>query len=235
MENPNQSRPLAPWIPRVVAGAVVALGICSFMLAEEGKVSFKPAEVKEVGEIFVPSPGQTNGTVVLNAVISDEGKPQSIEVRRGIEGLTGPATDAVKDWTFTPALLNGKPVTTRVVVAVTLHPWGPGAFPVPLPPLLPQSDEAIQAEFQPPDVVRAAFPRYPDLTKIGGTVVLEVDLDEKGEQGGINILKDLPPLTETSEAALTDWRFRAGMDNGTPTPSKIVLAFVFQPWTPPAN
>ncbi len=233
MEGPNPRRALPAWTLRIAVGTVAVLGICGAMLAEEGNLSFTPAEVKETSEIFIPAPGQTNGTVVLNAVITEDGKPHSIEVRRGVEGLTSSAADAVKDWTFTPALLNGKPVTTRVVVAVTLHPWGPGAGPVAFPHFVPQSEEANQAEFQPPEVVLATFPLYPNFITIGGTVALQVELNEKGEVGEVSILKDLPPLTENSRAALAKWRFRPATRNGTRVSSKIVLVFVFQPWSPP--
>jgi hypothetical protein len=204
----------------------------------EEKPSFVPAEVKEVGDNLNFAPGRVSGTVILNAVIADEGTPKAIEVRRGIDGLTGAASDAVKDWTFSAALVDGKPVTTRVVVAVTLHPWGPGLGPVALTESLPQSDEAIQAAFQPPEVLAAAFPLYPDLIAVGGAVVLEVDLDEHSQPGDTKILKDLPPLTETCMESLKKWRFRAATNNGSPIPSKIVLAFVFlaySPAPPPSN
>ena len=213
---------------------VVLLGcvaVCGWAGTEEAIRAFTPAEATEVSEITVPLSGQANGTVVLDALIAEEGKPQRIEVRRENPGLTSLARDAVKDWTFIPAKLNGKSITSRVAVAVTFNPAGSLAEPVPLPRLLPQSAEAIQAEFQPPDVVRAAFPKYPHATTVAGAVVIQIVLDEKGAVGAVQVLKDLPPLTDSTREAIADWRFRPATQNGTPVPSKIVLAFVFHPWS----
>ncbi len=215
----------------VAACLWVVLGI--WAAGGENKVSFEPAEAISVGEISLPSAPGAIGTVVLNAVVVEEGKPQSIEIRRGISGLTELATAAVKDWTFSPAIFKGKPVTSRIAVAVTYSP--PGAFPetVSLPPPTPQNDEAIQAEFQPPEVIGAEFVLYPVDSNAAGTVVLEVDLNKEGVPGEVKILKDLPPLTSQAQKTLPKWRFRAATDNGRPVPSKIILVFVSQPWSSP--
>jgi hypothetical protein len=189
---------------------------------------FRPAETLSVTDITVPIAG--NGTVVLNALIIEAGKPRKVEVRRDIANLTPLAVQAVEDWKFSPATLAGKPIVSRMPVAVTFRPPGFAAA-VPLPPLIPQSGAAIQAEFQPAELTRAAFPGYPATTVVAGAVVLEVTLNEKGEVEEVKVLRDLPPLTEQAKVTLAEFRFMAAAFNGSPVRSKIVVAFVSQPFT----
>ena len=200
--------------------------------SEIDKPSFHPAEAVSVTDITVPVAG--NGTVVLDAVITDKGEVQKVELRRDIAPLTPLAVQAVQDWKFSPATLDGKAVASRMPVAVTFRPPG-SAAPVPLPALIPQSDAAIQAEFQPAEVTRAVFPRYPDTTVVAGAVVLEVSLSEKGEAENVKVLRDLPPLTDEAKAVVGNFRFMAATFNGKPVRSKIVLAFVSQPLATPLS
>ncbi len=60
------------------------------------------------------------GTVVLLAVISREGKPLSLKtVASPNRLLSDAAKQAVKQWRYTPTLLNGEPV--EVVTTITVN------------------------------------------------------------------------------------------------------------------
>ncbi len=59
------------------------------------------------------------GVVILEAVLDVEGRVDSVRVLRSIAQLDRSAVDAVKRWRFTPALLNGQPVS--VVMTVTVN------------------------------------------------------------------------------------------------------------------
>jgi hypothetical protein len=116
-------------------------------------------------------------------------------------------------------------------VAVTFDPLFPSGDPITLPPLIPQSAAAIQAEFQPADVTRALLPHpHPGYTFAWGAVVLEVTLSAKGKAEAIKVLRDLPPFTAGAEAVVGDWRFMPAAFNGHPVRSKILLAFVSPPY-----
>ncbi|MFZ0963644.1 MAG: energy transducer TonB [Terriglobia bacterium] len=198
---------------------------------EEEKPSFRPAETLSVSNITYPLTSVVYGTVVLDVLITEAGKIQRVEVRRDIPSLTQPAVSAVKEWEFSPATLEEKAISSRMPVAVTFCPPAPYADPVPLPPLLPQSQEAIQAEFQPAEVLHAVFPlpKYPATTLLAGAAVLEVTLSAKGEAEEVKVLRDLPPLTAPAQAVVKDWRFMPAAFNGKPVPSKTVIVFVAGP------
>lgn len=210
--------------------ATVVLGSACALAAQTGPLTggppFQSAEARSIADIqYVPC--GVPGIVVLYALITETGKVQKVEVRRNFACLTQVAVTAVKDWKFSPATLAGKAIASRMPVAVTFRPPSLLAAPVPLPALIPQSDAAIQAEFQPAEVLHAAFPEYPANAVISGTVVLEVTLSAKGEAEEVKVLRDLPPLTAEAKAVVGNFRFMAATFNGDPVRSKIVLAFVF--------
>jgi protein TonB len=63
------------------------------------------------------------GVVILEAVLDDQGRVESVRVLRSIPLLDQAAVDAVRQWRFTPALLNGQavPVVMTVTVNFTLQ------------------------------------------------------------------------------------------------------------------
>ena len=66
----------------------------------------------------------TQGTVLLNALISKEGLIDSLSVVSGPADLVQSSIDAVQQWRYRPYLLNGEPVEVRTTVQVnyTLTP-----------------------------------------------------------------------------------------------------------------
>lgn len=214
--------------------AIVVLGCARTLAAQfaalKAELQFQAAQTLSVTDIIdIPAQGVPvgNGTVVLEALITETGKVGRIEVRRDLGHFTEVAVHAVEDWKFSAATMGGKPITSRMPVAVNFRPPFWNATPAPLPPLIPQTEAAIQAEFQPVEVLRAAYPNYPSSTLAVGTVVLEVAVSEAGKAAEMKVLRDLPPLTDAAKAAVTDWQFMAATLNGVPVRSKIVLVFVF--------
>jgi len=59
------------------------------------------------------------GVVILEAVIDTAGGVQSVKVLRSIPLLDQAAIDAVRQWRFTPTLLNGQPVPIIMTVTVS--------------------------------------------------------------------------------------------------------------------
>lgn len=83
-----------------------------------------PFKVVNVDPIY-PSIAQTarvQGVVILEAIIDERGSVKSVSVLRSIPLLDRAAEDAVRQWRFTPARLNGEavPVVMTVTVRFTL-------------------------------------------------------------------------------------------------------------------
>lgn len=59
-----------------------------------------------------------SGIVILDAVIAEDGSVRDVHVLRSIPLLDEAASDAVRQWRFTPTLLNGQPVPVVMTVTV---------------------------------------------------------------------------------------------------------------------
>lgn len=73
-----------------------------------------------VHPVYPPLARQTriSGTVRLHAVISTDGRVQSLETVSGHPLLIQAALDAVHQWTYQPTLLNGEPVEVDTVIDI---------------------------------------------------------------------------------------------------------------------
>lgn len=69
-----------------------------------------PVDAKKAG---------TQGKVVLDAIIGKDGTVENLKVDSGPKDLQKSALDAVRQWTYKPFLLNGKPVEVKTTVNVT--------------------------------------------------------------------------------------------------------------------
>jgi len=80
----------------------------------------QPVKTKHVAPVYPPIAQSANvqGVVILEAVIGVDGKVQDARILRSIPLLDQAAIDAVKQWEFTPTLLNGTPVPVIMTVTV---------------------------------------------------------------------------------------------------------------------
>ena len=62
---------------------------------------------------------KVSGTVILEALIAEDGTVREVKVLRSVALLDTSAIDAVRQWRFTPTLLNGVPVQVIMSVTVT--------------------------------------------------------------------------------------------------------------------
>jgi periplasmic protein TonB len=80
-----------------------------------------PQKIKHVAPAYpaLARAARRDGVVILEAVIGDDGKVRSLRVLRSIDLLDQAAVDAVRQWQFTPTLLNGEPVPVVMTVTVS--------------------------------------------------------------------------------------------------------------------
>lgn len=101
--------PVAP--PRVsTPAAVVRIG---------GDIK-APRKIRHVSPVYPPiaQTARVQGIVVIDATIDPQGRVQEASIRRSIPLLDQAALDAVRQWQFTPTLLNGVPVPVIMTVTV---------------------------------------------------------------------------------------------------------------------
>ena len=80
----------------------------------------QPTKTKHVNPHYPPiaQSARVQGVVIIEAVIGPNGKVQDARVLRSIPLLDQAALDAVKQWEFTPTLLNNVPVPVIMTVTV---------------------------------------------------------------------------------------------------------------------
>jgi protein TonB len=62
---------------------------------------------------------RVQGTVILEATIDVDGSVRDVKVLRSIPLLDQAAIDAVREWKYSPTILNGNPVPVIMTVTVT--------------------------------------------------------------------------------------------------------------------
>lgn len=84
-----------------------------------------PRKVVDVAPVYPPlaRAARVEGLVILEAVIAEDGSVRDIRVLRSVQLLDAAAEEAVREWRFTPTLLNGEPVPVvmTITVAFTLR------------------------------------------------------------------------------------------------------------------
>jgi protein TonB len=100
---PPAARPPAPLPPMRVGGVVRA-----------------PQKVHHVAPSYPPiaQAARISGIVIVEALIAEDGSVRDVKVLKSVPLLDAAATEAVRQWRFTPTLLNGMPV--QVIMSVTV-------------------------------------------------------------------------------------------------------------------
>jgi protein TonB len=80
-----------------------------------------PQKIHHVAPTYpaIAQAARISGTVTIEALIAEDGTVREAKVLRSVALLDAPALDAVRQWRFTPTLLNGVPVQVIMSVTVT--------------------------------------------------------------------------------------------------------------------
>jgi TonB family protein len=80
-----------------------------------------PTQIKKVQPVYpaIAQSARVSGVVIMEALIGVDGRVTNAQVLRSIPLLDQAALDAVKQWEYTPTLLNGVPVPVIMTVTVT--------------------------------------------------------------------------------------------------------------------
>ena len=80
----------------------------------------EPKKLKDVKPVYpdIAKQARVQGVVILECTISPQGKVSDVKILRGIPLLDAAAIEAVKQWVYTPTLLNGVPVPVIMTVTV---------------------------------------------------------------------------------------------------------------------
>jgi len=85
-----------------------------------GSFIVSPQKTKDVKPVYpvMAIATRVQGVVIIEATIGADGKVEDAKVVRSIPLLDQPALDAVRQWEFTPTLINGVPVPVIMIMTV---------------------------------------------------------------------------------------------------------------------
>jgi len=99
-----------------------------------------PVKIKDVRPVYPAEAQQSrvSGVVILEATIGEDGKVRDAVVKRSIPLLDQAALNAVRQWEYTPTIVNGTavPVIMTVTVNFTIQGGPPPAFPSATPAMI---------------------------------------------------------------------------------------------------
>ena len=130
------------------------------------------------------------------------------------------------------------PAPPATIVPPLPPPAAPKGRLVPLPPAPSPAPEAGTG-----NVNRTPAPKYPATAaaqKIGGMVVLEIDIDATGKPVNVEVVQSEPSgvFDRATVDAVRQWQFTPQMDNGKPVPGRVRVPVEFaakQPAPAPAQ
>lgn len=83
----------------------------------------EPRKIRDVAPVYprIAQGAQVQGVVILEAVIGVDGRVDRVRVLRSAPLLDEAAIAAVKEWRYTPTLLNGVPVPVLMTITVNFR------------------------------------------------------------------------------------------------------------------
>ena len=179
-----------------------------------------------------------DGEVAMELLVGTDGVPRGIRVLESSTPLLEkPAVDAVAQWRFKPALLNGVPVEKTAKVTMTFKlltkPVRPPESDSPVAPPAPQTSPTAKPpapQTTPPLLIYKRDPEYPRLAEqMGqhGTVEMVATIGTDGKVKGVKVLKGPPMLGRAAADAVMQWIYKPAMQDGVPVESEAEVELNF--------
>lgn len=204
-----------------------------------------PRKIKDVRPTS-PTDAQAagaQGVVVLDATIDPQGKVSNARVVRSVPLLDAAAVAAVRQWEFTPTVIDGRAVpvimTVTVNFAVEKGSSSPSAVAAPPPQPDGSSLQPIRAGRggPVPKVLKRVNASYTaDAMRAGvqGTVTVEVTIDPQGKVSDAKVTRSIPLLDSAAVEAARQWEFTPTVIDGKPVPVVATIELSFNMAPPPA-
>lgn len=192
--------------------------------------SVRPKLIRQVPPVYPAGLKERSigGRVLLNAVIGADGTPKSL---RPLNGNVDPelikaAIEAVKQWRYSPAVVNGLATETTIVIPIVFNVASAGVTPEaplpppPPPPPPPTGDQPTRIRMggavMQSKLVFQAKPIYPDAARearISGVVILEAVIGKDGAVQNVRVITGHPLLAPAAVDAVSQWRYEPTLLN----------------------
>lgn len=237
MKSPNRISRTTCWLLGLLLSGTVA---CAQAEAPKpgGKNQTPPKPLKMERPVYPLNLQRLGlrGSVTLDFVIDHEGNVRNpVVFQSNNPWFERPAMDAILQWKFTPAVVDGKKVNTRTRQEVIFDLWGRGETPWIL------ANKKAKKTLPPemlwdvaPEPINTAYPVYPfEALQAGvkGKTAIIYLIDTSGEVAEARLLEATTPEMGLAVLAMIDtWRFKpARKKDGTKVATLMGMEHEFLP------
>jgi TonB family protein len=179
-----------------------------------------PRPLTRVEPIYPPEARRARvaGMVILEMVINERGEVENARVLKPMPfGMDQAALDAVRQWKFEPATIDGTPVKVLFNITISFRPSEE--------PASDQGLTVVPAKIAGPDPI---YPREARAAGAQGTVTLLVSISAEGAVTDVAVSSGVSPeLDAAAVAAVRQWVFSPGQRDGIAVASKHVVTIPF--------
>lgn len=190
----------------------------------------------------VAKAAHVQGVVVLHALVSKEGKVENIQVISGPPMLTQSAIDAVRQWTYKPVIVSGRPVAVDTTINVNYTFGEPSALAGPgqadLQDPIPPTDKSgqpvyrIGGQISQPELIHQVAPEITaeaKKAKFIGVVLVGLIVNEEGQPEDVHIVRGIGMgLNDKALEAVKQYKFKPAMESGKPVAVALNVEVNFQ-------
>jgi TonB family protein len=198
-----------------------------------------PEAIKQVQAVYPETAARDSveGTVWIKSWIDETGKVVETKVQRSDNTvLNQSALDAIRQWTFKPAMMNGKPVAVWVSIPMRFkfsdrgHTQASGVSNTSKTKRYPPAEDAKHD--MEPELISQVQPSYPPEAfqqGVEGKVWTKMWVDESGKVVEVIVTKsDNELFNQASMDAGLQWVFKPALANGKPVAVWITVPFQFK-------
>jgi TonB family protein len=211
-----------------------------------------PVPVKKVEPAYpeIARQSRVEGEVILEVTTDVAGRVKAAKAIRSIPLLNQAAIDALKQWTYEPVIIDGKPVPVIFTVSVnfllTLDKPVVGAGRNEAEDFVRKAvaagaTEGVSAQnalppvkigvgLNPPKKIFHVDPHYPEIARqamVSGVVLLKATTDVYGRVKDIRVLKSIPLLDKAAIDAVRQWVYEPNVVDGMTREMTFVVPVVF--------
>lgn len=186
-----------------------------------------PERIRYVPPVYPEA--RVTGIVILEAVVGSSGMVSDVKILKSIPMLDEAAIEAVRQWEYTPTMLNG--VAVPVIMTVTVN-FSLAEANMPAPPPVWNGEPAVRigGEIKAPERIKYVAPTYPQTARdagITGIVIIEAIIDQDGNVATAKVLKSIPALDQAATDAVMLWKYTPTLLNGAAVPVVMTVTVNF--------
>ena len=190
-----------------------------------------PKLIKQVDPIYPEEARKAGieGIVILEAKADEQGNVVEARVLRSVPELDQAALDAVKQWTYEPLTIDGKP--RKVLFTVTVRFALKEGDRAKLVERFAQGAVKAEGDIKPPMLIKEVAPVYPEAARaagVQGVVILSVKADGKGRVVDVMVLRSIPLLDQAAIDSVRQWVYEPKIIDGKAMPVVFTVTVRFQ-------